>query len=381
MTTPTLFDALSATAPHVRAPLVTPAALEALRPGAEAVPAAGVRCFYLETKLGASAPSVDLGLELNRAGIRALRGGPTDGPAAGPVDELAWDRVARYCRLASDPDGPAHASGGQPWPELGPFWLEFDALHGRVPGVYSDLFETRYGDPSRFPESERPAWYRRALSRVLHALALEASEATRDLVVACTRVLPPGAILASIGVMSQRPSPPLRLCFDRMRRSDVTAYLRSVEWPHDVGQVEAVLAALATGGASAPRPYTYFHLDVWGDIGPRIGVEFSFRRGPQFLGQLDEAGWLSRLVDLGLASPEACAALTAWPGVSVLSHAGRRWRPGLVSRRVNHLKVTFEHGRVEAKAYLCCDTDTATARPSSRAVTPSAPRQPIPLAS
>lgn len=366
MTVPTLFDALHSSAAHAPAPLLTPEALEALAPAAQAIPAAGTGCFYFEAKLREGAPDVDLVFELNRTGMTAVGGrGAGAGIAAELAREPAWQSVVRYCREATAPDAPSVDMGGHTWPELGPLWLEFDARRGGIPGVFSGLMETLYGDPLQFSDAERPGWYRRRIARALEALGLDAPDTAYDLTEACVRALPEGVALTVFGVMMQRPQPALRLCFERMEMDDVVPYLRAIGWDHDTREVEAVLDRLAAkaGDDEAPLPLTYLHVDVWDHVMPRIGVEFCFRRPVQFHGRLQEARWLDRLVDLGLASPEKCEALAAWPGVSVLSHAGRAWRPGLVNRRVNHVKVVFEHGRVEAKAYFCCTVGAKTVAP------------------
>lgn len=359
---PTLFDALSASAPFAPTPVLTPDALRALEPAARSVPAAGAGCFYFESKLRDGAPDVDLVFELNRTGMRAVcgEGGASSVPPR-LAETSAWTNVARYARAALA--APSVEYGGRDWPSLGPLWLEFDAARGAVPGIFSGLLETLYGDPLAFARDERPAWYLGGIGRALGALGVEAPRAAYDQAAALVEALPEGPVLSVFGLMMQRPRPALRLCFERMEMADVVPYLGAIGWGGDVAQVRDVIGRLTEGPGVGPLPRTFLHVDVWDGVMPRVGVEFCFRRPAQFHGRFEEAPWLDRLVDLGLASAEKCAALSAWPGVSVFRHARRQWRPDVVNRRVNHVKVVFEHGRVEAKAYLCCTVGARAVAP------------------
>ena len=113
---------------------------------------------------------------------------------------------------------------------------------------------------------------------------------------------------------------------------------------------QSVRGALAE--IAAPATFTVINLDPAGRSSPSASSPGLDRRA-QVEGRMPERRLFEDLVLRGFWSPAAADALAGWPGrtVSVLDH--EIW-PSLLRRRVNHVKLRVEAGRIsEAKAYLC----------------------------
>jgi hypothetical protein len=146
-----------------------------------------------------------------------------------------------------------------------------------------------------------------------------------------------------------------RLCvrdLDARRRSD---YLSAVGWPGDTGQLNATIAEVGEHWVGNEHlDEAVLHLDVGrSEVGAKLGLEYHFERLPQLRGELAETGFLSYLEQRGLCSASKHQALLSWPGYQVKTLKHELW-PSLITRRVNHLKLVFDHQHLsEIKCYLC----------------------------
>jgi hypothetical protein len=94
------------------------------------------------------------------------------------------------------------------------------------------------------------------------------------------------------------------------------------------------------------------HLDVAGDVGHRVGIEYVFSRSEQLRGHVAETGFLDHLEALGLCSPAKRSGLSAWAGYSTERLPHELWQSLLV-RRLNHVKLVLSpDAPPQAKAYL-----------------------------
>jgi len=262
--------------------------------------------------------------------------------------EPTWQRVDAFVEATKAPDSRLGRA-------LTSAWLEFDApsdAAAPLPGVFAGL-DDRQGVPASLSPT----------GRLRHRLALAADAAEPlhgdalppAVMEALRRVferVPDAARLVYVGMMIQRSSPALRLCFLGMVPEQVRAFLHDVGWPGDADALVETVASLADGG---PVPHM-LHLDVWADgVQPRLGVEFPFQRIEQVWGRLSVGAWLQRLVRAGLASPAKVAALSAWPKYGVYWPTPGA-EPQAVFRYVNHVKLVSDGGRLAAKAYLTMET-------------------------
>ncbi|MEO5816986.1 MAG: hypothetical protein ABIT20_17085 [Gemmatimonadaceae bacterium] len=300
------------------------------------LPDALTSLFYLETRLH-DADAVDLVLRVGPESRETLwRCGTRD---------AAWDRVRALTHAWNDEHGELASA-------LHHLWLEFDiddasSAPRLVPGVFACFGELR--DHS-YTSQRWLARSRLALDTLLgDALPAAVSRA----VDACFAALPDDAYAPYVGVMLGRPAESVRICLTQLGPLALSAYLERIGWPSPIGEVDALIAELASTQPDGPlRGAGMVHLDVSSDGIWRLGLEFACQRGPQLRGELRERALLERLVALGLAQPAKAEALTVWPGaraVRVPAASGDR----VVMRRVNHVKVVLRpDGAPEAKAYL-----------------------------
>ena len=286
--------------PDLPPALVSPegvAALEAV--AGRFVSPAGI---LIECPLGEAAASADLSLSFSRP--------PNDGHAGivsggWPVG-TEWERVRRFVDAWRDPAGPL-------WNEVQSLWLEFDLRQREAAPLPNVFFGHRAGLRTR-------AAMLAGLDLLLDPDAASARALASDGLAA----LPPAASVLFAGVMLARRPPAIRFCVDGPPWQDAPVDLIRLA-RHVVVQVEA--------GPSAAN---------------RVGYELY--HGPR---QRGRAGtWrplLDRLVQIGAARADRCAAALEWPGYVYDGSTD----PRVVDRWINHVKVTCEAGSVvEAKVYL-----------------------------
>jgi hypothetical protein len=354
-----------AVAPHLPAALVRPAAFDRVLSLVERLPAALTTYAGLECRLAGADTQVDAFLDINLDGRHILAGRT---PRAALPDCLAerteWQRLRDLCQAWIEPTSPLHHA-------LRGLWLEFDLdrAPSRVPPPSVFLrFEGGSSPHTSLTEAEK--------SRILTETALPMltgrplANPVKTRVRACLEALPPGARLTEAGLMLQRGSDAVRLCFTGLAERRIPAYLRRVGWEGPSESLKETLTAFSeveTTGRAARMQVGYLDIDVSETVHPAIGLEYFFLR--QLAQELRESRWLDELVRRGLCAPEKCAGLLEWPG-----HAPTRLahleRPGLLVRRTNHVKLVLPpEGPLLAKAYLCLFSTT----PSNEPWRPAAP--------
>jgi hypothetical protein len=323
---------VEALAGHLDPALFSPAVVARLGALARGLPPLSSGGF--ECRLAAGAEAVDLQLFLPRVRLPltpALQAQP------------AWRALGALCETWTEGAGAEGALLGE---GLRDVWVELDLqAAGEAPGPPGLFFHLAAGAPA----GVLPALAARFLPEA-HALAV-ARAAKRALA-----SLPPGAELSHLGVMLGRPGAPtcLRVC--NLGRDDVGPVLARLG---DPAAAEGALGALASGCES-------FALLLDDEGGSRLGLE-------GFLAPAAApAAWspvLARLAGAGLASAGKSAALLRWPGVqgpppdgpwpAHLALGERLLGPhaaSVLQRRISHLKLVLEGGRVTAaKAYLAFD--------------------------
>lgn len=303
-------------------------------------PATMMRGFYLECRLAAQPAPVDWIVRVEKQGrdIVAGRNPAQRLPEALRADPV-WERLARFCAAwADDPllDRVVdHA------------WLEFD-LGGAPGSIPRPSVFTAFGEGA--VEGLDPAGRELLLDRLLELLV--PGSPARRAAQAALRAAPAGAKIPYLGFMLARPSRAVRLYLGSPDAAALPGQLGAMGWPGAPGELSALLERFGGLPAGAAPDISMVHLDVDGEVLPRVGIEYRFRRAPQLRGSLVEAAFLDLLVEQGLCTAAKRDGLLAWPGHSVRTMRHELWR-SVVARRVNCIKLLHApRGAPEAKGYL-----------------------------
>ncbi|HEX8691488.1 MAG TPA: hypothetical protein VF746_03540 [Longimicrobium sp.] len=353
-----LADTLDTLSAHFPAALLPPEEYAAARAAAAALPAALTRWTYLECRLGGRPAPVDVIVEVDAAGREIITGAnPALALPPGLAAAPAWERVAGLCRRWADPADPLH-----PWVDS--LWLEFDVdprAGGAppLPGVFVAFTPAAFGTGTA---GERSARTEAALEALLGGALDPARRAALRRVYRC---LPGGATVLYAGCLLPRGTRALRVCPVEVSARDLPAFLRAAGWPGPYAPLEAALAQLSAVREGAPaRDAALVHLDLdAGGVLGRLGLEYVFGRRTQVRGEICEAAFLDHLVGAGLCTAQERDAMAAFPGAAREQLPHELWK-SLVVRRVNHVKLVFDAGRVEAKAYLCLHNRFLPRRPA-----------------
>jgi hypothetical protein len=192
------------------------------------------------------------------------------------------------------------------------------------------------------------SWLIETLFPAMHGKPLTPSQ--ERLIRLCHESLPPSAYLLYAFSLLSRGADKLRLEIFGLNPSSILAYLERVA-PTAVSWMKGP-AALFQGVERV-----HLSLDVGDEILPRIGIEGSFSRLPNW-----EPGWkklFDRLVDRSLCRPEERNAALAWQGADTFWTAPAAWPveavgpAGFCFRKLSHVKVVCRPDRgLEAKLYL-----------------------------
>lgn len=346
----TLDKTFSVVAPHLPRILVSPDALNRMLSVTRELPAALARFAYIECRLAANAPQVDVIFDINEDGRHILAG-------RNPVIRLSerlrghpiWQRLRRFCREWTTANSVLQQA-------IRSIWLEFDLDASSsavpVPGVFV-RFEGGTYSQSSIPESAK---CRVLCDDVLPLLLGRPVEpATISRLKDCFEALPPRARLAESGVMLQRSRDAVRLCIKDLPEDQLLDYLHRIGWSGDPAPLRAILQTFScvVPGRSRAMNVGYVDVDIGSQVHAPVGLEYFLQKGWQQLVQGGlEALWLNRLVAAGLCMPEKRDAILSWPGYFHARFPHQMW-PSIVLRHSNHIKIIHTPGQpLVAKAYL-----------------------------
>lgn len=328
-------------APHAAPGLVTPAAWRALRETCALFPAALTRAVYLECRLREGAGQVDLVLKVEEPGRAILAG---ENPAVRLPDALraepGWQRVAELCARWG-------REGSLLRRAVSHLWLEVDLPPGDAPrGVpRPSLFAALRPETAGARSAEPWAALLAEVAAALLPAGLDG--ATRSSVLEALGRRPRGVEVPYLGVMLPRPEAAVRIYLRGLAGDALPRYLRSVGWPGRPGELAA-----AHDLAGPDRPAAgMIHVDVAGEVLPRMGIEHTLARPPQLRGVLEEQAFLRRLVSRGACTEAKHAGLLAWPGYRCGTLPHELWQ-SVLARRVNCVKTVCGPAGPEAKGYL-----------------------------
>jgi len=354
-------DTLDLVAAHVPHTLVNRAHWAELRRGAERLPAGIVHAFYLECRLGGVVSPVDLIVRVDAAGREILAGrSPLARVVAPPDCRRAWARIGRFCEAWSD-DPRLRRTIAQ-------LWFEFDMakctdVHRATLAPAPSVF---IGFKSAAVAGLSADGWRALMDTVLAHLAPEAARAGAGrTVLSAIMARPAGTPVPFLGVMLGRPVQAVRLYLANVSASQIPSTVRGMGWPGDAGELTALLDAVAGPPPGVAPRVGMLHVDLDGEILPKLGVEYTLERREQVRGRLVETCFLDRLVELGLCAADKRDALASWPGHAVRALPHELWT-SVVARRVNCIKVLIHAGGPpEAKGYLLTHWATLASLPGA----------------
>ena len=352
-------------APQLPPALVGPAASSRLRALADSLPAALTSWLYLECRLRRDAERVDLIVRVDQRGRDILTGdNPVISLDAALHRHQVWRGVRALARGWSDPSSSLYRGVER-------IWLEFDSHEADIarasrdwlaPGVFIEFAREVYAQHSR---EDR-------LGVAMAALRSLMSDGMTPAMVRnlrrCWELLPSGAAIPYVGLFPARGSDAVRVCVAGLGDADLPSYLRALRWPGSYRDLHSAMAAFLSPSRAARPRMTIVNLDVGAELGADAGIEYILSHAAQQRGNILEREFLDHMVRSGYCSAAKCDALLGWPATSLQMLPHELWR-SRVSRRVNHLKLSYGDGALpEVKAYLSANHEFHPARlPSERA--------------
>jgi hypothetical protein len=303
--------------------------------------------LYLECRLDRPPPArTDLIVRVDRRGRHVLaREMPSGlGPADGEVAR-AWAGVRAVARRWIERRSPWTAA-------VVGLWLELDLV--------PDQTDPPLPAPRLFFDFDRKARSRQQTDRnpdsilrpLRSLLGGSPPPGVRAALERCLRLLPPGAVISSVGVADIERWAGLRLCLTGLAGDGLGPFLKQIGWSGDGDAAAVWHRALAGQVDRSVEGVSLLHLDLSEVIGPRIGLEYTLGDGAAPGARFPQDPLFDALAERGLCDARMRATLGRWPGhgVRVLSH--QLW-PSLLIRRINHIKVVQDpSGVIESKAYL-----------------------------
>jgi hypothetical protein len=310
--------------------------------------------YYLECRLSAGQEQVDFlacaaesaaydSARRIRAAARRARGVRRRDPAW----QFTWNVLRRW------------ASRSNEWPDKIPFlWLEFDDLRGRPPAHQSPSFGVCV-DPG-YPDRRIPSiagdprdHYESCLAFLTPAVppAFDGMLSPGNLssLQRCFHCLPSGGRVIHVSPMAARDPATLKL-YVAVPEAHLTGYLSDIGWPGSPDSLRYVMRTFCT--AETADDTVYLDLSLDGMLLPRVAITFS---QPQLrrLARSDprRTALLGLLERHGLATPDKCKGLQAWPGSDRESHWSGSTQARI--RRWLDVKITIDTDqRLAAKGYL-----------------------------
>lgn len=343
-----MLDLFDAVAPHLGGALCDAGARDRARAAVPALDGACLPRLFLECRLAPrEARAMDVSLLAHPEHAAALHGIARAHAARTRAHaSRAWAGLARLATA---------------WPHagamrgIGRLWVELDVPGRGLPsaGVFVEWA------PGAEPSPTQPA----------DVLALlddrEWSDRARAGIARACDALPAGARLVYAGAFPGRAGPRrARLCVTGLDADGIVAFAARAGWPGPSAHLARMLEAAARTGMPHALPGVV-SVDVGDEPGPRLGLEYACHRGAQRAGVLAEGRFLDWLVDESRATPAACDALVAWPGLARARAGG----PAVLERRVSHVKLTLASDgdacTTSAKAYLAVTRhDTGDSAPT-----------------
>lgn len=339
---PTVADALRVARPCLSEAIVPAHQFSLLERVASSVPLFEKQSIHLEARLDAQNERVDL--------VTSMEKKRASWPSSLPPEfhEYAhWRRARSYHKAWNDPNHLVNDMVKDSWLE---FDVTSDEVEAKMPGLLMGLQKKSGSYPPHEEESRRIMHLSRVLSTVV--LNEEISSSLKKTLLSVYNSLPEGAGVKYIGFMTQRSEPAIRICINGLGKK-VFPYLRQLRCFDNLDDMRDLVRRLQRReDPESDQPnMRLLHLDVWGEVKPRFGLEFVFDRDNHVRGHFKEKSWLDRLVECGLCTRSKREALCNWPGYW-RGHLTRKVDPDFAIRYTNHVKVVSNVTGFSAKGYL-----------------------------
>ena len=324
---------------------------------AASFPAVLARQIYLEFRLAAGNPRVDLAIGVNLEGGQVIAG--RNPVIALPVrlrQHPLWSPVIDFCRRWC-------TSGSLQNALVRRIWLEFDlpnrskaaVLPTPVPAVFVELRRGAFLDLC--PVAKADTLY----AVVAPLLKTFTADRLRRTLKEAIEPLPPSASVRYTGLLLSRRTEKIRLCVTGLTAPATRDYLQRADWNGCLNKLQDLTEEVAPSrrGAQFAEPGVV-DLNVGDEVDGKIGLEYVFAREPQLRGRIEEQPFLELLVDRGWCDPGKIRDLCIWPGYAI-GHLPHTIWAEITARRLNHVKLTINGSSpVEAKAYLAASYQTRT---------------------
>ena len=173
-------------------------------------------------------------------------------------------------------------------------------------------------------------------------------------------LLPSHAYVFQIGAMLARNTETIRVCIKNISPEQILEYLVRIGWSGSISELEEVLTNLSTFVDAIA-----LNIDVDEVIGPKIGLECSWFKQPQFEPRYQL--FFDYLVETGLCIAQKRDALLGYPGYLSEQSDRELWpnsfsnlssllglqHQQIITKKINHVKVVYHPEEpLQAKAYL-----------------------------
>jgi hypothetical protein len=298
----------------------------------------------LEIPVSADGGPVGLGLRLVRkqGGFDHLENAGRSfkpGAAARP----AWKALQQFAIAAHESDSPLRRGVAEGW-------LEFD-LDAKTKALPAPGFFFKLEDPYRHPATAgilKETQYHSSVGLIqqgLDALGVTVDEASIATLIRCIRARSASTGISYIGVFLGRKTPGFRLVLGGMPFSELTAYLRKIEYaPGFQGLLPLTDIVWRRMGVETLA----LQLDIAGNVQPRLGFEVAMNTDANPAGAW--ASFLEMLIYSGLSTPARARAIPAWHRQFIRTQVGETWPKALGTRfsgvycTINHVKFTHDPG-------------------------------------
>ncbi len=325
------------------------------------VPSSAVTTFGFECRLGEKRPDADFGIGVSaRFGGRNVLACDESWKAIPPrlLELPAWVHLRAFFREWNRRRCPLNK-------HMDMVWLEFDLASQPpkplVPSVWfgpnMDGSEAKITLAKRQTTSDSHRWITETAIPLL--LGSPTDQRIADTLFRCICAVPEPGRLYQVGVMLSREQHGLKICLLDTPPRELPEFLKQIGWAGNVEKLRAAISRLLD-----KANIKIVQVNVAESVGPKIGLECSFRWFAEPDSTLHLRPFLDDLVSAGHCLPEKRDAILAWLGYAPYMHElkavgviGSSFSEAAATtdlvRTLNHIKVSYQDGRLtDAKAYL-----------------------------
>lgn len=228
-------------------------------------------------------------------------------------------------------------------------WVEFDFAPKMqklsLAGFFFKLEEPFNRPPTAAVVREKAGANTVALTeKALELLDVPVNPASIQTLLSCIHARNASTRIAYVGAMFGRGTPGFRLVLADMPFYSLTGYLKKINYPHRRGMLPLVDFLTTRSGLETVS----LHLDINGDVQPRLGLEVAMNPGSNLLPAW--RAFLDQLIHTGASTPAKAKALPAWIRQFDRTQLAEKWpealgiKYGSLHCSINHLKFSYQPG-------------------------------------